>query len=305
MAKRACRTRVRLAIGTAVAVVLAGGAAAAAAVSGLHYNQSPGTAAGRRTTFAHGRCKAGTKVVGGGATVAGGAHHAGAIVGIYPEDSSKDANKIPDNVWTSRVDTFGNASEPMTAFAICAAPAFATGITYAETHVPSIGYGEPEQTANCPPGTHVLGGGGFLSVSAAKAETEIIASRPVDGPDADKRPNDAWKYLAGVYGPGNLTYSTNAYAICAKPSNIHATITYRLKTGSVNEGAQGTISSPCFAGESVVGGGFVIHPDYLYGVPVNGDEPAGTSAWKVVVTNYNTSPKVGVTAWAVCAKARG
>src|SRR4051794_21038768 len=72
----------------------------------------------------------------------------------------------------------------------------AGGIAYVEKSYPHEDHGHGRFHANCPNGTHVLGGGAKIFTSFGGASTQH--SYPIDGKDADKKPDDGWEVAAFI-----------------------------------------------------------------------------------------------------------
>jgi hypothetical protein len=67
-----------------------------------------------------------------------------------------------------------------------------------------------KQRVRCPAGTHVTGGGGFLSGSTEEAR--LLATKPIDLRDKDRAPDDGWQAW-GANSDG-ATKNLTVHAIC-------------------------------------------------------------------------------------------
>jgi hypothetical protein len=63
----------------------------------------------------------------------------------------------------------------------------------------------------CPPGKHVTGGG-----AEGSGHEQVLASRPIDGPDGDRTPDDGWAVKVGNAG-GFSKFKFFARAVCVGP----------------------------------------------------------------------------------------
>jgi hypothetical protein len=96
--------------------------------------------------------------------------------------------------------------------------------------------------ATCPTGTHVAGGGW--------ANTFVTGSQPIDGPDANRTPDDGWKVGAYQGSP----FASDAYAICTTRQSTY--VKGRRKELAV--GQTRTAKAKCPAGTQVISGGGVL-----------------------------------------------
>jgi hypothetical protein len=106
----------------------------------------------------------------------------------------------------------------------------------------------------CPRNLHVTGGGGALGKPATST---LIASFPVDGSDANSKPDDGWEAWGNAGEADNL----QAFAACTKtmPAYHRAVMTVKPAEGL-------RISAQCAGGQHVLGVGGRI-----------GSAPAGTA----------------------------
>jgi hypothetical protein len=74
-------------------------------------------------------------------------------------------------------------------------------------------------TAFCPSDMHVTGGGAVASTDGDPRAAWVSMSYPVDGPDADAKPDDGWR--ARLYG--STQPGTKVVAICAPTSQSYPT----------------------------------------------------------------------------------
>jgi hypothetical protein len=74
-------------------------------------------------------------------------------------------------------------------------------------------------TASCPADMHVTGGGAVASVNGTPRAAYVSSMYPIDGPDADKTPDDGWR--ATFYG--STQPGTKVIAICATSKQTYPT----------------------------------------------------------------------------------
>jgi hypothetical protein len=135
-----------------------------------------------------------------------------------------------------------------------ASPAFgdsnlgsAGGFTYIHSDAVSLSAGESGITeANCPAGTHGVGGG-VTPESSPTSESRINSTFPIDTGDPDRRPDDGWE--GDVYNISGTAKSFSAYAICKE----NGPVTYRIK--KVGGAPPNTATVDCPGGTRAAGGG--------------------------------------------------
>lgn len=103
--------------------------------------------------------------------------------------------------------------------------------------------------ANCPAGTHVVGGGASpVSFTPVTSEFWLNRSRAVDGSDANKAPDDAW--IGRGYNRSGEDKSLSVYAIC-----FGGKVFYRGAEASAPAGARIKAKAVCPPDTWVTGGG--------------------------------------------------
>lgn len=151
----------------------------------------------------------GWRVTSGGVwSVSGGS----AINSSHPYDGN-DRDRAPDDGWRIRI-LRGGIPGSVTIHVICAR---GLKLAYKRSKKVAIGPGnETAQVRSLAPGCgkkrHVVGGGPKLTGLINRAR--IVSSIPVDGPDADKVPDDRWRSKAVNFGGSGITM--RAFAICAR-----------------------------------------------------------------------------------------
>src|SRR4051812_17230368 len=116
--------------------------------------------------------------------------------------------------------------------------------------------GESTITANCPQGSHVLGGG--QHVRAADRGALVHSSAPFDGLDADEFPDDGWRSRVDSFNGAHNTVTE--YAICStrRPR-------YRAESYVVDDLQIAGARVNCPAGDTALGGGIDLSPEYYSG----------------------------------------
>jgi hypothetical protein len=95
-------------------------------------------------------------------------------------------------------------------------------LTYVGHQVDTNEGSETPAKATCPKTMHVLGGGATTTAHFADIES-LRSSAPVDGPDADNVPDDAWKVISDSRdSAGAENLHIRAFAICAKSRVIQS-----------------------------------------------------------------------------------
>jgi len=179
-------------------------------------------------------CPAGSHVLGGGQYIL--AADKDAIVHASAPFDGGDADKIPDDGWRSRVDSFNGADNTVTEYAICSTKQ----PTYRSTAVTLHGPAAPHLRSSCPAGDSAVGGG--VDISPKYSSAYITVSDP--GPGA------SWDGHAVAGLASAVNQKVTDWAICAP-----AAVTYRSTSGLIAPNSFGEASARCPAATRVVGGG--------------------------------------------------
>ncbi len=147
---------------------------------------------------------------------------------------------------------------------------------------------DSEQSARveCPKGTVVLSGGGYIASGSVK--TGINASLAASGV--------SWGVVANNFGTGATTF--NVYAVCAKQPKGYEQLSGPVQNNPA--GDQDSETQSCPAGDVVLGGG-AFDDDPSFSVGLTSSYPRTSASWKVAVSNFSTSDS-SFFATAVCAK---
>jgi hypothetical protein len=141
--------------------------------------------------------------------------------------------------------------------------------------------------ANCPRGTVVLGGGGYIdSGSVATGLNGSFAFGP-----------RTWEVIANNFSGAATTF--NVYAVCAKRPKDYKQVTGSLVSNPAGDQDSGTENCP--AGDVVLNGG-TFGDDPGFSVGMASSYPSGPASWTAAVSNFsgrNSEFEV----FAVCAKA--
>jgi hypothetical protein len=159
------------------------------------------------------------------------------------------------------------------------------GITYVEKSHPNQQNGNERLHANCPDGTHVLGGGAqnFAGFGGAS----IQHSYPIDGSDANKKPDDGWEVALFT---GEPSVDWTIFATCAKRH-----LTYVTKSFKADPMALTNRVVPCPAHQNIVGGG----EKASFKIGQNSAFPI-TGQWAIFEDSFESS-KVPFKGYAICA----
>lgn len=195
-----------------------------ASVPGLSYRSSSQTVA--RNSFSDPQtssCGPNRSLVSGGAGTFGANKFSGIV-------ASGPASFGLGGEWLGRTENFASRRISSYVSAICARDSFASGTRSASASIADIApHSQASVVANCPAETTLLGGGGKVSV--ADNAGNLVGTRPLDGPDADSKPDDAWQITVDNYSATDLASATTS-AICAPRSKIHAHLRYFRQDGS-------------------------------------------------------------------------
>jgi len=240
------------------------------------------------------QCPAGTSVAGGGVDMQGQGT-AFKLNSTLPKDGP-DADSKPDDAWFGQgINEIPGFKVNMVVHAICAA----TGVFKVVSNSGPVNpASQGSAFVNCPSGTSVVGGG--VSTSGTGNDDVVASSAPIDGPDADSKPDDGWNgYVANGEG-GTETETT--WAVCAMSG------TYRYISATATLGTRVARKVSCPAGTSVTGGG--VHVTDASSSPflrVNTSEPLDgpdgdakrDDGWMASASNRG-DPTQTMTVYAIC-----
>ena len=156
------------------------------------------------------KCPLGTFVLSGGAGAPG--DHGVEVFLSEPRDGPDKGTKLND-AWAGGVNNSSSHKTKLTVTAICAKVP-----TRAIKRVDGPRQTLPDNTqdsgkAMCPSGTHVVGGGAHTFPHSTDSEVE--STFPIDGPDADSKPDDGWEAVANNDDSGQ-EIKLRAIALCVK-----------------------------------------------------------------------------------------
>lgn len=231
----------RLRFGAALVAVLATGFFAASAVGDEVVRTNRGTTyvSAKQTliTGAEGtidaRCPNGTHVWSGGF-----ASDTGKVVAYssVPYDGP-DPNRVPDDGWA--VHLKASAPDQGKVFAFCRSQK----VIYAEHRRSAGAGGYNSNSAHCPRGTSVVGGGG------ASGSGALVSSFPYDSGDTNLVRDNGWRVRAFRLSDGRST----AWAVCEHHSG--ARVVRGAGRTSVDSGATRDLFIGCGGPEAALGGG--------------------------------------------------
>jgi hypothetical protein len=125
----------------------------------------------------------------------------------------------------------------------------AGGLTYIYDQTQFAGPNGANADAACPPGTHVVGGGG--EIGGPVHTNHLNTTFPFDGADADPRPDDLWIAHAWVGSP--FPDVVDVIAVCRQGK-----ARYRSGAGNVQPGTARTLRATCPPDTHVSGGGVFV-----------------------------------------------
>jgi hypothetical protein len=210
--------------------------------------------------------------------------------GVFVSSSSLYANvnsSYPDSdgvSWDGYVNNYGGGTTSFEVWAVCAKPH--SGYVRAESSGLNNAAGTQSGfTEVCPTGTHILGGGGFLS---SPGFANINSSYPS---------GNGWHVDAN-----NGTTASEGFAVFAICSKYALSTTgYAVHVGSAADNpplTETAIGLNCPAGQSSLGGG-VYSNSTSTSVNLNGTQPT-TGGWESWMNNA-TSNDAAVTPYVICA----
>ena len=158
-------------------------------------------------------------------------------------------------------------------------------------------------TVRCPNGTEVVGGGAVATGLPASNSGFVKASRPFDGGDRGRRPDEGW--TAGFYNGSLGTGVGRVTAICLRDARWD--VSYARQVFEDLPTSVGAARfAPCPRGTSVAAGGGSVGPGageawLNSSSPFDGGDEDGVpdDGWTSYHYNFSGDPK-NVTAFAVC-----
>jgi hypothetical protein len=277
----------------ALLMALFAGPASADPIPGLVYKTRSATVApGEAFTSRAVNCPGSGRPISGGITADRALRKRG-ISGNYP------LSPYAGGSWSATLSNFGSRSFVETVTATCATNAVAGGVTFeraSNTAAPS--FAQTTQVSNCPSGTKLIGGGGGANGGGGDP-VGIVGMRPIDGPDSNTKPDDAWENRMDSYSP--LPGFLAADAICAPQAQIHVHRSYVKVQRRVNAFGTVKLKAPCRRHWKAIGGGAVSNAAY-------DESKLGTSiaapdrkSWLVKLTNAS-GRRLTVKAYAICVR---
>jgi hypothetical protein len=178
----------------------------------------------------------------------------------------------------------------------------AGGLTYIYDQTQFAGPNGANADAACPPGTHVVGGGG--EIGGPVHTNHLNTTFPFDGADADPRPDDLWIAHAWVGSP--FPDVVDVIAVCRQGK-----ARYRSGAGNVQPGTARTLRATCPPDTHVSGGGvFVdggIDDSWVSSSYPYDDRDAGSApddGWAARVYNVGAFGPKRMTVHAICLAVR-
>jgi hypothetical protein len=212
---------------------------------GIAYTKSrwktigPGVSA---KTVAH--CPDGFSVIGGGVEISD--RNTATAVGVSGPMDDDDEGQKPDDGWVGYIASRSAGNKTFRTHAVCAAGKY----TYVKKDLAMTTDGRWSESAECPDGSWVIGGGGVHSGTALP--NVVIASMvPIDtGTDGDTLTDDAWTTTFDNRSGG--TVSARVWAICDVLSD--ASYEYLAGFESISQGEQEDVAIYCTLGSKAISG---------------------------------------------------
>ncbi|MEO3938570.1 hypothetical protein V3N99_17705 [Dermatophilaceae bacterium Soc4.6] len=233
------------------------------------------TDAAGQESFASVACPPGTKVIGGGAVVAGSS---------LSESINSSAPAVDGKSWRVWVNNAGSTNGTFVVFANCAAGIVLYTVVPGAAILSAAGV-QTAASVTCPIGTVALGGGGIVGSSSTAAN--LNSSIPT---------STGWRVDANNATASDTTVT--AYIVCGKKPGK-----YLIVAGTTtlhNPSTQASSTATCPAGTVPFGGGH-FSGSHSVKVNLNSTGPLGTG-WRSYQNNGSDGP-VGVSAYVVCGKA--
>jgi hypothetical protein len=238
-------------------------------------------------------CPKGKVVLGGGAAVVGAGS---ANFGTEMQESEPGTIGGGTSLWLAAVSNHSRSNYTLGIWAVCATKP--TGYQVVEHPVSLPAGGFVRQTANCPKGKVVLGGGAaVVGAGSANFGTEMQESEPgtIGGGTS------VW--LDAVSNHSASNYTLGLWAVCAQAPKGYQVVE---KPVSLPAGGFVRQTANCPAGKAALGGGAAVvgAGSANFGTEMQESEPGtiggGTSLWLAAVSNHSASNyTLGI--WAVCA----
>ena len=170
-----------------------------------------------------------------------------------------------------------------------AAPASALKVKYNAVNSTANPDAVTTVDAPCPDGFSITGGGAFSSGDFE--ETMIQDSYPIDGKDADSKPDDAWR--ATIWNTSSQFRNIEAQAICAKAKTKYVT--------SILPNGNGGKRAKCPNGTSATGGGINVNESFAFPYTLISSRPnrPDPTKWSIFILGPGMAA-TGVTVHAAC-----
>jgi hypothetical protein len=249
---------------------------AAALVEVVAIRTVRGPAAPATTVKATGGCPPGAVLVGGGISLApmgGGTPPPSLHVdGSHPSDSAglPAASGGRPGAWTAVGATGGQLviGAGTTEFALCVEGVVATSqIAVAGVAGPAVAATTARATADCPPRTSLLGGGGLTALTSRGAPSpslHLTGSFP-SGPDGSPiavsgSVAGSWTAVADSGGRTGSGVETSAFAVCGAVGSGGTQVALTTRPGPLSPGGVTTATAGCPAGTVLLSGGVSTGP---------------------------------------------
>jgi hypothetical protein len=190
--------------------------------------------------------------------------------------------------WSGEVNNSSGSTAQMTTTAICARGRYRYP---ARSKLISPGV-QATKKVSCPSGTKLTGGG--VTTEGSSPRMEVAASKPFDGPDGNRTPDDGWLGSANNGTSSERTMST--FAVCSF-SGHYRYLQSHPKSFPDNSTASTHVTCP--AGTSVTGGG-IANSGTEIGAEMESTFPFPNRYWGGLANNDNIGQNETIQAFAIC-----
>ena len=242
-------------------------------------------------------CPAGKVVLGGGTQVIG---EGSADFNTRLQESAPGIVDVATNVWLVSLNNEDAAAHDVQLFATCATTPYRYQVVETDAVIAAGSFAR--ETANCPAGTVVLGGGAQV---AGEGTADFHTRLQESAPGIVDVATNVW--LASVRNEDDVPHTARIFAVCASPPSG-----YEVVTGAITSlGAGGGFNRDgiqCPAGKAVLGGGAQVAGEGTgnFNTRLQESAPgivgANTNVWLVSMKNLDVVAH-NVQFFAVCANA--
>jgi len=242
-------------------------------------------------------CPAGKVVLGGGTQVIG---EGSADFNTRLQESAPGIVDVATNVWLVSIDNEDAAAHDVQLFATCATTPYRYQVVETDAVIAAGSFAR--ETANCPAGTVVLGGGAQV---AGEGTADFHTRLQESAPGIVDVATNVW--LASVRNEDDVPHTARIFAVCASPPSGYEVVTGAI-TSLGTGGGFNRDGIQCPAGKAVLGGGAQVAGEGTgnFNTRLQESAPgivgANTNVWLVSMKNLDVVAH-NVQFFAVCANA--